>query len=332
MNLEIHDLRILRAIAETGSIAGAARQLGTGQSNVSRHLQRIERAAGTPLFRRHHGGTAPTTAGRILLCGAQTLLSQFDSLLSAVAAHTRGEAAADGVRIGSIRHPVLPAVAGAIHSLLPDAALRVRTDDSSAVLLEALRAQDLDVAVLRRLPLLDPPLPDDVESAVIAPECLCAGVGTGHRLAAGTSAGTPAGASVGMPAGVSPEVSAGMSAEMSAGVPLGMSVGMSDLASETCVMTGSRTSPLRRHFLAAATAYGGTVPELAWAPDESVATALACASAAVHITYPPPAPTPGVVYRPLRDEAARSQIVLAWTCSSSVARHASSLAEAARNA
>ncbi|MFH8987151.1 LysR family transcriptional regulator [Streptomyces sp. NPDC017940] len=296
MNLEIHDLRILRAIAETGSLAAAARQLGTGQSNVSRHLQRIERTVGTTLFRRHHGGTTPTTAGSILLCGAQALLSQFDGLLSAVAAHTRDEASAAGrVRVGSIRNAILATVAGAIHSLLPDAALCVRTDDSSGVLLEALRARDLDVAVLRRLPLLDPPLPDDVESAVIASERLCAGVGADHRLAAGTSVGTP------------------------------------DLASETCVLTGPRTSALRRHFLAVA-AHCGIAPELALAPDESVATALACASGAVHVTYPPPAPTPALVYRSLREEVARSQLVLAWTRSSSLAGYALALAEAVRDA
>ncbi|MEX2970538.1 LysR family transcriptional regulator [Streptomyces sp. C184] len=45
MDIEISDLRLLR-VAETGSLAGAARELGTHQGNLGRRLQRIERTTG----------------------------------------------------------------------------------------------------------------------------------------------------------------------------------------------------------------------------------------------------------------------------------------------
>ncbi|UQA92113.1 helix-turn-helix domain-containing protein [Streptomyces halobius] len=85
MEIEISDLRLLRAVAETGSLAGAARELGTHQGNLSRRLQRIERTTSLIVFHRSHHGATPTAAGRLLLHGADALLPLVDQLLAVTA-------------------------------------------------------------------------------------------------------------------------------------------------------------------------------------------------------------------------------------------------------
>ena len=50
--LDVHSLRILVAIDQTGSISGAARTLGYTQPTITQHVQRLESRLGTPLVTR----------------------------------------------------------------------------------------------------------------------------------------------------------------------------------------------------------------------------------------------------------------------------------------
>lgn len=52
MRLDWDDLRLVAAIRDEGSSAGAARRLGIDQTTASRRLARLERVAGVPLFDR----------------------------------------------------------------------------------------------------------------------------------------------------------------------------------------------------------------------------------------------------------------------------------------
>ena len=52
MNLELRHLKVVCAIAETGSVTKAASQLGLAQTALTAQLQRIERTLGGPLFER----------------------------------------------------------------------------------------------------------------------------------------------------------------------------------------------------------------------------------------------------------------------------------------
>lgn len=374
MTLEIHDLRILRAIAEAGSLAGAARALGTNQGNVSRQLQRIERGTGVTLFRRQARGTTPTAAGRLVLSGAETLLPLIDWLLDTAAQQTghrpgptdavnapatanvldtahapdtadatyapgtayatdttvatdttdatnasaaagapgaagrpgtteaiapaeaRGAAdAGDTVRIGSVRHPVLPTLAGALRTLLPGVSLGVHTDESSAALRKLLGAGGLEVALVRHFPHLDAPLPSELESAAIAHEGLLIGVGERHPLAGRRSAA------------------------------------LRDLAPGSRVLVDSRNGTLRQHFLTAVE-HSGVDLRVTGTADEGVAAAMVCASSAAFPAFPVPAPLPGVVFLPLEDEAARYTLLLAWPRAGRLAAHGTWLTERARHA
>ncbi|WP_197362363.1 helix-turn-helix domain-containing protein, partial [Streptomyces clavuligerus] len=64
MQLEVRHLRALCAIADTGSLHKAARQLGVSQPSLTTQLRRIEKALGAELFWRERSGCRPTPVGR----------------------------------------------------------------------------------------------------------------------------------------------------------------------------------------------------------------------------------------------------------------------------
>ncbi|MDX2463464.1 MAG: LysR family transcriptional regulator [Porticoccus sp.] len=57
------DLRLFLAVARTGSISGAAKQLGVQHSTVSRRMRQFEEKLGTRLIERKQGGYELTQAG-----------------------------------------------------------------------------------------------------------------------------------------------------------------------------------------------------------------------------------------------------------------------------
>jgi molybdate transport repressor ModE-like protein len=74
------DLRYFLAVAQSGSIADAARELGVSYSTASRRLNILEEAIGARLFDRHASGYELTAAGREILQYAQSMASEFSQL------------------------------------------------------------------------------------------------------------------------------------------------------------------------------------------------------------------------------------------------------------
>jgi DNA-binding transcriptional LysR family regulator len=79
--MKLHDLHVLMAVAQSGSMGKAARRLNTSQSAISRSIAELEHAFGVRLFDRSRQGIEPTQCGRALLgCGAAV----FDELRQGV--------------------------------------------------------------------------------------------------------------------------------------------------------------------------------------------------------------------------------------------------------
>jgi LysR family transcriptional regulator, regulator of abg operon len=72
--MKLHHLRNLVAIAQQGSIRGAARHLGTVQPTLTRSLSELERELGTPLFERHSKGMILTPLGQSFVTRATAIL------------------------------------------------------------------------------------------------------------------------------------------------------------------------------------------------------------------------------------------------------------------
>ncbi len=74
------DMRLFLAVARTGSISGAARQLDVQHSTVSRRLRQMEQQLGTRLVERKQGGYELTAAGDRMRQAAERMESEVLSV------------------------------------------------------------------------------------------------------------------------------------------------------------------------------------------------------------------------------------------------------------
>jgi DNA-binding transcriptional LysR family regulator len=79
LGLDLHTVRIIRAIAEEGSITAAAHALGYSQPALSQHLRRAEARIGAPLVLRAGRGVRLSEAGRILARHSGAVLAALDA-------------------------------------------------------------------------------------------------------------------------------------------------------------------------------------------------------------------------------------------------------------
>jgi DNA-binding transcriptional LysR family regulator len=123
MNLELRHLRVVCAIAETGSVTKAASQLGLAQPALTAQLQRIERTLGGPLFDRDRRGARPTALGELVLSRARVLLPAMKGLQDE-AARLAGASADDAMsryRIGASGGPLIGGMVHRLSETQPDA-------------------------------------------------------------------------------------------------------------------------------------------------------------------------------------------------------------------
>ncbi len=79
--IKLHDLHVLMAVAQAGSMNKAAALLHTTQPAVSKSIAELERTVGVRLLDRNARGVEPTACGRALLNGGATV---FDELQQAM--------------------------------------------------------------------------------------------------------------------------------------------------------------------------------------------------------------------------------------------------------
>ncbi|MFD9960109.1 LysR substrate-binding domain-containing protein [Amycolatopsis sp. NPDC058986] len=194
MDIELRQLKILTAVAETGSVAAAAVLLGTTQAKLEVRIQRLERMVGAELLTEGPAGTTFTEAGEVLLEHAAVVLPQFDRMLAA--ARAGGHAPPDRIRIGAVATPVLPRLVRELGSLRPGAELSMLIDEPGTELAEAVKRDELDLVVLRQNT-DSASLPAPLAWSSVATEPLVVGIPRGHAL--GTPDSVPPSALSGHP-------------------------------------------------------------------------------------------------------------------------------------
>lgn len=143
--LTVRHLTLLREIGRSASLSEAGDVLGLAQSTVSQAVARIEALAGMPLFERDGNRRVPTPTGERLIEVAGQLVGDLERAWADLRAGDRRP-----LRVGVIDAVTLylardrTAAFGAAH---PDIDLRLVVDGSE-VLMERLRARELDVAVV----------------------------------------------------------------------------------------------------------------------------------------------------------------------------------------
>jgi len=81
LRLKLHDLHVLMAVVQAGSMSKAAALLNTTQPAISRSIAELERTIGVRLLERGPQGVEPTAYGRALLDGGAAV---FDELRQAM--------------------------------------------------------------------------------------------------------------------------------------------------------------------------------------------------------------------------------------------------------
>ncbi|MFD3971308.1 LysR family transcriptional regulator [Streptomyces cyaneofuscatus] len=180
--IEARHLRVLRAVATTGSFSAAARELGCTQPAVSQQMKALESSAGTPLLIRTGREMRLTQAG-------EALVRHASGILAGLTAAEEEVAAIAGLRAGRVRLVSFPSGSS---TLVPGAlaALRAEHPGTRVSLVEAepprsvdlLRDGDCDIALAFRYGASGGEW-DDLVVRPLLTDRLIGLVPDGHRLA-----------------------------------------------------------------------------------------------------------------------------------------------------
>jgi molybdate transport repressor ModE-like protein len=148
--LDLARLRVLDAVARTGSVTAAAKELHYSQPSVSHHLARLERETGAQLLQRAGRGIRLTPAGRLLADRAAEILGRVDAAAAELSSHV-------GLSTGRVRmagytsvlSTLAPAAAQILRLEHPGLQLSV-TDTHPPEALELLRAGHVDLTLIFR--------------------------------------------------------------------------------------------------------------------------------------------------------------------------------------
>ena len=174
--LNLHHLRLFRAVARDGTLTGAARALNISQSAVSTQIRALEAALGHDLFERRGRNLVLSEAGRIALDHADEIFRAAENLKSTL---KHAVAKRRVLRIGALatlsRNFQMSFLSPLIGREDVEVILRSGTQES---LLRSLDAQALDVVLTNLIPARDAASPYLVHRLAEQPVSL---VGTPDR-------------------------------------------------------------------------------------------------------------------------------------------------------
>ncbi|MGI5131413.1 LysR family transcriptional regulator [Pseudonocardia sp. CA-107938] len=157
-------LRVLDAVARTGSLTAAAREVHLTQPAVSHHLARLEAETGAQLVQRVGRGIRLTPAGRLLADRAAEIVGRLDAAsaeLSALVGLTAGRVRLAGYT--TALSTLLPSATAILHAAHPGLELSI-VDTHPPEALAMLRAGDVDAALIFRY---DTSAPEDADLRLV---------------------------------------------------------------------------------------------------------------------------------------------------------------------
>ncbi|MFF1572299.1 LysR family transcriptional regulator [Leifsonia sp. NPDC058292] len=148
--MEVNQLRVMDAVARTGSITAAAEELHYAQASVSHHLARLQEHVGAALTARRGRGIVLTPEGELLAVRAREILRRLDETESEVTALSRQ--LRSRLRIAAFQSALLELVPPALQQLqgtYQDIALELR-ESHPIDALDLVRRNEVDVALMHR--------------------------------------------------------------------------------------------------------------------------------------------------------------------------------------
>lgn len=151
--LNLHHLRLFRAVARVGTLTGAAQAMNLSQSAVSTQLRTLETSLGHDLFERRGRGLVLTEAGRIALDHAETIFRAADDLTATLAL---AQGARRVLRVGALSTLSRNFLIGFVTPLIgrEDVEVIIRSG-TQADLMRGLQSLNLDVALTNLAPARD---------------------------------------------------------------------------------------------------------------------------------------------------------------------------------
>ncbi|WP_248963516.1 LysR family transcriptional regulator [Sphaerisporangium perillae] len=183
MDLELRHLKIVRAVAEAGSVTKAATQLGLAQPSLTAQLKRIERTLGGTLFERDRNGARPTPLGELVLTRARVLLPAVRELQEEAVRFANTYAGISGFRIGATHGPILGGLVERLTGAHPSTPISTRTSWSARELTTLVGAGRLDFALIGTCGDTPPPAAEAMAWSVVGTDPVFALLGEDHPLA-----------------------------------------------------------------------------------------------------------------------------------------------------
>lgn len=141
---DLNDLRFVRAIAEAGTLAGAARRLSVNHATAFRRLEALESRLGVRLFERTGGRYTPTPAGEALAAaGAQVEDTAAEALRRVAGQDLRPSGLVRITTTDTLAQTVLPAMLAPLRASCPEISLQVLATNE----LQNLSRRDADIAI-----------------------------------------------------------------------------------------------------------------------------------------------------------------------------------------
>lgn len=152
-NINLHHLRLFRAVARDGTLTGAARALNISQSAVSTQIKALEASLGHDLFERSGRNLILSEAGRIALDHAEEIFRAAEDLAATLkSSSTRRKA----LRIGALATLSRNFQIAFLKPIMGDDDVEVvLRSGSQENLLRGLEAMSLDVVLTNLIPARD---------------------------------------------------------------------------------------------------------------------------------------------------------------------------------
>lgn len=179
VEIETRHLRLVKAIADAGSITKAATTLGSSQPAVTRQLRRVERILGAELFVRSRAGVEPTSLGRLVISRADAALSVIDSLQADVSASAPPKQIRLGGRHG---HAVLGLMHG-IREIVPGVEIVTNSETRIGGLMDLVASSRLDLAIVHEFVGYDLRLDERIVAEPIETQPVFVAIAEDHPLA-----------------------------------------------------------------------------------------------------------------------------------------------------
>ncbi|MCW2877072.1 MAG: LysR family transcriptional regulator [Sphaerisporangium sp.] len=183
MDLELRHLKIVRAVAEAGSVTKAATQLGLAQPSLTAQLKRIERTLGGVLFERDRNGARPTPLGELVLTRARVLLPAVRELQEEAVRFANTYEGIPGFRIGATHGPILGGLVERLTIAHPATPVSTRTSWSARELTTMVSAGRLDFSLIGTCGDTPPPAADIMTWSVVGADPVFVLLREDHPLA-----------------------------------------------------------------------------------------------------------------------------------------------------